>query len=57
VVAGHSGRLSGAERRRLLVAIAIGQLENLASRARLALGRLPRWGRASIVVPAAAGCA
>lgn len=35
------GRLTGAERRRLLAAIAIGQLENLAGRARLALGRLP----------------
>lgn len=39
------GRLSGAERRRLLAAIAIGQLENLAGRARLALGRLPAGAR------------
>ncbi len=35
------GRLSRAERRRLLAAIAVGQWENIVGRARLALGRLP----------------
>jgi hypothetical protein len=39
------GRLTGAERRRLLGAIALGQVENLAGRARLALGRVPRRAR------------
>lgn len=39
------GRLSGAERRRLLAAIAVGQAENLLGRARLALGRLPSGAR------------
>ena len=35
------GRLTSAERRRLLAAVAIGQWENLMGRAKLALGRLP----------------
>jgi len=35
------GRLSSAERRRLLVAIAIGQWENAVGRIRFALGRIP----------------
>src|SRR5208283_1976392 len=35
------GRLSSAERRRLLAAIALGQWENALGRAKLALGRLP----------------
>jgi hypothetical protein len=35
------GRLTGAERRRLLGAIAAGQVTNLAGRIKLALGRLP----------------
>lgn len=35
------GRLSGAERRRLLAALAVGQFENAVGRARLVLGRLP----------------
>lgn len=35
------GRLTSRERRRLFAAIALGQWENLAGRARLALGRLP----------------
>ena len=35
------GQLSRAERRRLLLAIAVGQWENAVGRARLALGRLP----------------
>jgi hypothetical protein len=35
------GRLSRAERRRLLAAIAVGQWENVVGRAKLALGRLP----------------
>jgi len=35
------GQLSRAERRRLLVAIAVGQWENAVGRAKLALGRLP----------------
>ena len=35
------GRLTGAERRRLLAAVAIGQFENLVGRAKLALGRVP----------------
>src|SRR6516165_7469798 len=35
------GRLSASERRRLLVAIAVGQVENVLGRARLALGRRP----------------
>jgi HD domain-containing protein len=39
------GRLTGAERRRLLAAIAKGQAENLIGRARLALGRLPTGAR------------
>lgn len=39
------GRLSSAERRRLLAAIAIGQVENLVGRARLSLGRLPDGAR------------
>ena len=39
------GRLNGAERRRLLAAIAIGQYENLAGRVRLVLGRLPDGAR------------
>jgi hypothetical protein len=33
--------LTGAERRRLLAAIAMGQAENLIGRVRLALGRFP----------------
>ena len=36
-----AGRLSRAERRRLLAAIAVGQWENVVGRARLALGRIP----------------
>jgi hypothetical protein len=39
------GRLSGAERRRLLAAIAVGQVENLLGRARLSLGTLPNGAR------------
>lgn len=39
------GRLTAAERHRLLAAIALGQFENLAGRARLALGRLPDRAR------------
>jgi hypothetical protein len=39
------GQLTGAERRRLLVAIAIGQFENLAGRVKLTLGRLPDSAR------------
>jgi hypothetical protein len=39
------GRLTAAERRRLLGAIAIGQFENLAGRVRLRLGRLPDGAR------------
>jgi hypothetical protein len=35
------GRLSGAERRRLLAAIAVGQWQNAVGRAKLVLGRLP----------------
>jgi hypothetical protein len=35
------GRLSRAERRRLVAAIAVGQWQNIVGRARLALGRLP----------------
>jgi hypothetical protein len=35
------GRLTGRERRRLLAALAVGQVENVIGRARLALGRLP----------------
>jgi hypothetical protein len=35
------GRLSRAERRRLLAAIAVGQWQNMVGRAKLALGRLP----------------
>jgi hypothetical protein len=35
------GRLSSRDRRRLLAAIALGQWENIAGRAKLALGRLP----------------
>jgi hypothetical protein len=35
------GRLSAAERRRLFVAIAVGQWQNAVGRAKLALGRLP----------------
>ncbi|SPM29648.1 hypothetical protein [Mycobacterium terramassiliense] len=35
------GRLSRAERRRLFIAIAVGQWENAVGRAKLALGRLP----------------
>ncbi|HET7074471.1 MAG TPA: HD domain-containing protein [Mycobacterium sp.] len=35
------GRLSRTERRRLLIAIAVGQLQNAVGRAKLALGRLP----------------
>src|ERR1700733_9861122 len=35
------GRLTSAERRRLLAAIALGQWENALGRAKLALGRLP----------------
>jgi hypothetical protein len=35
------GRLSRAERRRLLAAIAVGQWQNIMGRAKLALGRLP----------------
>jgi hypothetical protein len=39
------GRLTGAERRRLLAAIARGQAENLVGRAKLALGRVPARAR------------
>ncbi len=35
------GRLSRAERRRLLIAVAVGQWQNAVGRAKLALGRLP----------------
>ncbi|MCV7410250.1 hypothetical protein AWC05_21690 [Mycobacterium florentinum] len=35
------GRLSGAERRRLLIAIAVGQWTNAVGRVKLALGRIP----------------
>jgi hypothetical protein len=41
------GRLTAAERRRLLAAIALGQWENVVGRAKLALGRLPA-GAASV---------
>jgi hypothetical protein len=43
------GRLSGAERRRLLAAVAAAQFENAAGRARLALGRRhPRAGEVDV---------
>ena len=35
------GRLTGAERRRLLAAVAVGQAENAIGRVKLALGRVP----------------
>ncbi len=40
-----SGRLTGAERRRLVGAIAIGQVENSIGRAKLMLGRVPDGAR------------
>lgn len=39
------GRLTGAERRRLLAAIAVGQFENAVGRLKLTLGRLPERAR------------
>lgn len=39
------GRLSSAERRRLLAAVAVGQFENVIGRMKLALGRLPDGAR------------
>ena len=40
-----NGRLTGAERRRLLGAVAVGQLENVIGRAKLMLGRVPESAR------------